>query len=177
MVVFRLRDPALITNDNLESIMEEKKYSLEEYAMGITIPKEALEDAAFNAIGTQLGSAIDASTMTMATTGRYSLTDHMTGTTILKNHGKPVEIRPFEVYLDMEMLNDKSSAYNVEPETLANLWVARFGKGWVGNEVVEDMEADQVDWWRHAANRLRELGYLEMHTLASSYRVVLRIVE
>lgn len=95
----------------------------------------------------------------------------------LKNHGKPVEIRPFEVNPDMAMLEDASSPYNVDVETLANLWVARFGKGWVGNDAVEDMDADQVDWWRHAANRLRELGYLEMHTLASSYRVVLRIVE
>ena len=91
--------------------------------------------------------------------------------------GKPVDLKPFHAEPTMEMLEDASSAYNVEPETLSNLWVARFGKGWVGNEVVEDMEADQVDWWRHAANRLRELGYLEMHTLASSYRVVLRIVE
>ena len=89
------------------------------------------------------------------------------------------KIRPFEVNPDMTMLNDASSPYNVDPETLANLWVVRFGKGWVGNEVVETLEMDteQVEWWRHAANRLRELGYLEMHTLASSYRVVLRIVE
>ena len=94
----------------------------------------------------------------------------------LKNHGKPVEIRPFEVYLDMEMLNDKSSAYNVDPETLANLWVVRFGKDWVDAENIGDEDKEDI-WWRHAANRLRELGYLEMHTLASSYRVVLRIVE
>lgn len=97
----------------------------------------------------------------------------------LKSHGRPVEVKPFEVNPDMTMLNDASSPYNVDPETLANLWVVRFGKGWVGNEVVETLEMDteQVEWWRHAANRLRELGYLEMHTLASSYRVVLRIVE
>ena len=97
----------------------------------------------------------------------------------LKVHGRPVEVKPFEVNPDMTMLNDASSPYNVDPETLANLWVVRFGKGWVGNEVVETLEMDteQVEWWRHAANRLRELGYLEMHTLASSYRVVLRIVE
>lgn len=95
----------------------------------------------------------------------------------LKVHGRPVEVKPFEVSPDMAMLEDASSPYNVDVETLANLWVARFGKGWVGNDAVEDMDADQVDWWRHAANRLRELGYLEMHTLASSYRVVLRIVE
>ena len=94
----------------------------------------------------------------------------------LKNHGKPVEIRPFEVYLDMEMLNDKSSAYNVDPETLANLWVVRFGKDWVDAENIGAEDKEDI-WWRHAANRLRELGYLEMHTLASSYRVVLRIVE
>ena len=95
----------------------------------------------------------------------------------LKVHGRPVDIKPFVAEPTMEMLEDASSPYNVDVETLANLWVARFGKGWVGNDVVEDMDADQVDWWRHAANRLRELGYLEMHTLASSYRVVLRIVE
>jgi hypothetical protein len=97
----------------------------------------------------------------------------------LRVHGRPVEIRPFEVNPDMTMLNDASSPYNVDPETLANLWVVRFGKGWVGNEAVETLEMDteQVEFWRHAANRLRELGYLEMHTLASSYRVVLRIVE
>ena len=97
----------------------------------------------------------------------------------LKVHGRPVEVKPFEVNPDMTMLEDASSPYNVDPETLANLWVVRFGKGWVGNEVVETLEMDteQVEWWRHAANRLRELGYLEMHTLASSYRVVLRIVE
>lgn len=158
--------------------MEEKKYSLEEYAMGITIPKEALEDAAFNAIGTQLGSAIDASTMQMKTVGRYSIgpTGASTHAT-LRAHGRPVEIKPFEVNLDMAMLEDQSSPYNIDPETLSNLWVVRFGKGWVGSEAVEDMDAEENNWWRHAANRLRELGYLEMHTLASSYRVVLRIVE
>ena len=93
----------------------------------------------------------------------------------LKVHGRPVEIKPFEVQPDMAMLEDASSPYNIDPETLSNLWVVRFGKGWVGNDAVEDDE--QVEFWRHAANRLRELGYLEMHTLASSYRVVLRIVE
>ena len=154
--------------------MEEKKYSLEEYAMGITIPKEALEDAAFNAIGTQLGSAIDASTMTYKTAGRYNIPPQTNNP--LTVHGKPVELKPFEVYLDMEMLNDKSSAYNVDPETLANLWVVRFGKDWVDAENIGAEDKEDI-WWRHAANRLRELGYLEMHTLASSYRVVLRIVE
>ena len=123
------------------------------------------------------GVANTQSTMQMKTTGRYNVTDHMTGTTPLKVHGRPVEVKPFEVNPDMTMLEDASSPYNVDVETLANLWVARFGKGWVSNDAVEDMDADQVDWWRHAANRLRELGYLEMHTLASSYRVVLRIVE
>ena len=86
-------------------------------------------------------------------------------------------VRPFEVQPDMTMLEDASSPYNTDPETLSNLWVVRFGKGWVGSEAVEDMDAEENNWWRHAANRLRELGYLEMHTLASSYRVVLRIVE
>ena len=94
----------------------------------------------------------------------------------IKIHGRPVEIKPFEVNATMEMLEDASSPYNIDPETLSNLWVVRFGKGWVGNEAVENTE-DDVDWWRHCANRLRELGYLEMHTLASSYRIVLRIVE
>ena len=94
----------------------------------------------------------------------------------LKVHGRPVEIKPFEVSTTLEMLEDASSPYNIDPETLSNLWIVRFGKGWVGNEAVEDTE-DDVDWWRHCANRLRELGYLEMHTLASSYRVVMRIVE
>jgi hypothetical protein len=94
-------------------------------------------------------------------------------------HGKPVDLRPFTVNPDMDMLNDKSSPYNIDPETLSNLWVVRFGKEWVGQEVVENASAtdDAADFWMHAANRLRELGYLEMHTLASSYRVVLRIVE
>lgn len=159
--------------------MEEKKYSLEEYAMGIKIPAEFLEDAAFNAIGTQLGSAIDASTIQMKATGRYNIgaaSNSSATAATLKNHGKPVEIRPFEVYLDMEMLNDKSSAYNVDPETLANLWVVRFGKDWVDAENIGAEDKEDI-WWRHAANRLRELGYLEMHTLASSYRVVLRVVE
>ena len=112
-------------------------------------------------------------------TSRYNLGDHMVTGGQIKSHGRPVEIKPFEVQLDMAMLEDASSPYNVDPETLANLWVVRFGKGWVGNEAVETLEMDteQVEWWRHAANRLRELGYLEMHTLASSYRVVLRIVE
>ena len=95
----------------------------------------------------------------------------------IKSHGRPVEIKPFEVNPDMAMLEDASSPYNIDPETLSNLWVVRFGKGWVGSEAVEDMDAEENNWWRHAANRLRELGYLEMHTLASSYRVVLRIVE
>ena len=112
--------------------------------------------------------------MTMKTTGRYNLGDTVTAGQI-KSHGRPVEIKPFEVQPDMAMLEDASSPYNIDPETLSNLWVVRFGKEWVGNDVVENDE--QVEFWRHAANRLRELGYLEMHTLASSYRVVLRIVE
>lgn len=124
------------------------------------------------------GGAVDYGTtasVTMKTTGRYNLTDHMVSNP-LTVHGKPVEIKPFEVYLDMEMLNDKSSAYNVDPETLANLWVVRFGKDWVDAENIGAEDKEDI-WWRHTANRLRELGYLEMHTLASSYRVVLRIVE
>ena len=159
-----------------DDALDAARYSLEEYAMGIKIPAEFLEDAAFNAIGTQLSSAIDASTLTMATTGRYNIgpTGASTHAT-LRAHGRPVEIKPFEVNPDMAMLEDASSPYNIDPETLSNLWVVRFGKGWVGNDEVEDDE--QVEFWRHAANRLRELGYLEMHTLASSYRVVLRIVE
>ena len=112
--------------------------------------------------------------MTMKTTGRYNLGDTVTAGQI-KSHGRPVEIKPFEVNPDMAMLEDASSPYNIDPETLSNLWVVRFGKEWVGSDTVEDDE--QVEFWRHAANRLRELGYLEMHTLASSYRVVLRIVE
>ena len=99
----------------------------------------------------------------------------ITGAAAIKSNGRPVEIKPFEVNPDMAMREDASSPYNIDPETLSNLWVVRFGKGWVGNDVVEDDE--RVEFWRHAANRLRELGYLEMHTLASSYRVVLRIVE
>ena len=122
-----------------------------------------------------IGSAIDASALTMATTGMYNLTDHMVTGGQIKSHGRPVEIKPFEVQPDMAMLEDQSSPYNISPETLSNLWVVRFGKEWVGSDTVE--EDEQVEFWRHAANRLRELGYLEMHTLASSYRVVLRIVE
>ena len=113
-------------------------------------------------------------TITMATTGRYNFGPTGTEATI-RSHGKPVEIKPFDVSTTMEMLEDASSPYNIDPETLSNLWIVRFGKGWVGNEAVEDDEDSM--FWSHTANRLRELGYLEMHTLASSYRVVLRIVE
>jgi hypothetical protein len=138
------------------------------------LTKESLEAAIGVLKGTASASefvvpSTAAGTITMRTTGRYN-------TELLKVHGRPVEIKPFEVDATMEMLEDSSSPYNIDPETLANLWVVRFGKGWVGNEAVDDLE-DDVDWWRHAANRLRELGYLEMHTLASSYSVVLRIVE
>ena len=94
----------------------------------------------------------------------------------LTNKGKPVAIRPFEAAPTEAMLVDKSSPYNIDPETLANLWVVRFGKEWVGTELIANTDAETV-FWQHATNRLRELGYLEMHTLASSYRVVLRIVE
>ena len=119
-----------------------------------------------------LGSVSQAS----ALAGAYSIGPTGTSThATLRAHGRPVEIKPFEVNPDMAMLEDASSPYNIDPETLSNLWVVRFGKEWVGSDTVEDDE--QVEFWRHAANRLRELGYLEMHTLASSYRVVLRIVE
>ena len=153
------------------------KESLEEAIAKVRAakPGEIMEVNPSFIVGTTAQAAAIAGAMTMATTGRYNLTDHMTGTTALKNHGQPVEIKPFGVQPTMEMLEDASSPYNIDPETLSNLWVVRFGKGWVGNDVVEDDE--QVEFWRHAANRLRELGYLEMHTLASSYRVVLRIVE
>ena len=121
------------------------------------------------------GQPVDYGTgsVTMKTTGRYNLG---AAEATLRVHGRPVEIKPFEVNATMELLEDASSPYNIDPETLSNLWIVRFGKGWVGNEAVEDTE-DDVDWWRHCANRLRELGYLEMHTLASSYRIVMRIVE
>ena len=118
----------------------------------------------------------DAIAMTYKTS-RYNLGTGTVSDQASRIHsaGKPVETKPFLAEPDMAMLEDASSPYNIDPETLSNLWVVRFGKGWVGNDVVEDDE--QVEFWRHAANRLRELGYLEMHTLASSYRVVLRIVE
>lgn len=120
-----------------------------------------------------LGSVSQAS----ALAGAYNIGPTGTSThATLRAHGRPVEIKPFEVQPDMAMLEDASSPYNIDPETLSNLWVVRFGKGWVGNEAVENTD-DDVDWWRHCANRLRELGYLEMHTLASSYRIVMRIVE
>ena len=142
------------------------------------LTKESLEDAIAKIKELEGGSVVyDHNTMQMKTVGRYNLGSASVTAATLKNHGKPVEIRPFEVNPDMAMLEDASSPYNIDPETLSNLWVVRFGKEWVGSEAVEDMDADQVDWWRHAANRLRELGYLEMHMLASSYRVVLRIVE
>lgn len=144
------------------------------------LTKKSLEEAIAAIKEFEGGQLITSKPETIYTTGygvgRYNLGDTVTAGQI-KSHGRPVEVKPFEVQPDMAMLLDASSPYNVDVETLANLWVARFGKGWVGNDAVEDMEADQVDWWRHAANRLRELGYLEMHTLASSYRVVLRIVE
>ena len=143
------------------------------------LTKESLEDAIAKIKELENGSLVyDQNTMTYKTAGRYNLGDTVTAGQI-RSHGRPVEVKPFEVNPDMAMLEDASSPYNVDPETLANLWVVRFGKGWVGNEAVETLEMDteQVEWWRHAANRLRELGYLEMHTLASSYRVVLRIVE
>ena len=140
------------------------------------LTKESLEEAIGMLGGTASASEFvvpSTATMKMATTGRYNLGAKETA---LKVHGRPVEIKPFEVNATMEMLEDASSPYNIDPETLSNLWIVRFGKGWVGNEAVEDTE-DDVDWWRHCANRLRELGYLEMHTLASSYRIVMRIVE
>ena len=151
-VVFRRRDPTLITNDNLESTMAK-----------ITGFGRAPIKAE--------GSPLDYGPVTMTNISSGSIRDGG-----LRVHGRPVEIKPFEVYLDMETLNDKSSAYNVDPETLANLWVVRFGKDWVDAENIGAEDKEDI-WWRHAANRLRELGYLEMHTLASSYRVVLRIVE
>ena len=151
------------------------------------LTKESLEDAIAKLHSAKPGEIVEVSPSLIVGTAaqaaavrstRAAWENSATAAT-LKNHGKPVEIRPFEVNPDMAMLEDASSPYNVDPETLANLWVVRFGKGWVGNEAVETLEMDteQVEWWRHAANRLRELGYLEMHTLASSYRVVLRIVE
>lgn len=154
--------------------------SLEQAIEKIRIMRDVgvLEASPSVVLGSVSQAAALTGTMTMATTGRYNLTDHMTGTSThatLRAHGRPVEIKPFEVNPDMAMLEDASSPYNIDPETLSNLWVVRFGKGWVGSDTVEDDE--QVEFWRHAANRLRELGYLEMHTLASSYRVVLRIVE
>ena len=120
---------------------------------------------------TALAGVYNIGTASNSSVGPTGASTHAT----LRAHGRPVEIKPFEVNPDMAMLEDASSPYNIDPETLSNLWVVRFGKGWVGNDTVEDDE--QAEFWRHAANRLRELGYLEMHTLASSYRVVLRIVE
>lgn len=120
------------------------------------------------------GSAIPYDTNSGTLTTGYGNTPFPKAT--LKSHGKPVEIKPFLIEPTMEMLNDKSSPYNIAPDTLSNLWVVRFGKEWVDAVTVEDA-GEEAEFWQHTANRLRELGYLEMHTLASSYRVVLRIVE
>lgn len=120
-----------------------------------------------------LAGAYNIGTASNGSIGPTGTSTHAT----LRAHGRPVEIKPFEVNPDMAMLEDASSPYNIDPETLSNLWVVRFGKEWVGSEAVENLDVEENNWWRHAANRLRELGYLEMHTLASSYRVVLRIVE
>ena len=178
-VVFRRRDPTLITNDNLESSMgNDDLVDSMTYALGKNMA-ESIDAALIKSIE---GAYTHTPTATMKTTGFGHTgsigpaTSSAIGKTVMRSQGKPVEVRPFDVYLDAAFLEDASSPYNIAPETLANLWVVRFGKGWVGNEAVDDLE-DDVDWWRHAANRLRELGYLEMHTLASSYRVVLRIVE
>lgn len=163
LVVFHPRDPALITNDNLESNMEQddtvpaSTYAVKGMSLGFEVTPEQAKQV-----------------VTMKTTGRYNLTDHMTQPS-LAVHGKPVDIKPFQADPTQEMLNDMSSPYNIEPATLVNLWAVRFGKEWVGTEAVAN--AEETEFWQHATNRLRELGCIEMHTLASSYRVVLRIVE
>lgn len=174
LVVFRLRDPALITNDNLESNMEQDSVDLSAESLTQAIGKiRTMQDIGL--LSTNPSIVVGTMAEAAALAGLASNQATVTAAT-LKSHGKPVEIKPFEVNATMEMLEDASSPYNIDPETLSNLWVVRFGKGWVGNEAVENTD-DDVDWWRHCANRLRELGYLEMHTLASSYRVVMRIVE
>jgi hypothetical protein len=188
----------------LEEVMENDDavdsatYVFKPMSLGFEVPHESLEEAlekikaiqplTYNtpASTTAVANSTAASNFVWGTGGTQAMRIDASGNvgvgasptgSALSVHGKPVDLKPFVAEPTMDMLNDAASPYNIDPETLANLWVARFGKGWVGNDAVEDMEEDQVEWWRHLANRLRELGYLEMHTLASSYRVVLRIVE
>lgn len=59
--------------------------------------------------------------------------------------------------------------YSMTIEALNNLWVTRYGNAWVD---VADVEADP--FYKHVANRLRQLGQLEQHYLTDRNKYVCR---
>ena len=80
----------------------------------------------------------------------------------------------------IESMSDLDHAVFKTPvETLVNLWLARFGSGWIPKEEVRNDEF--FDW---AALRLNKLGKLEEQTVVNTTnihdfpsRVMVRIVE
>lgn len=161
-----------------DDVVDASMYAVKGMSLGFEVTPEQAEQVRKIKVDHATAATIRATgRYSFAPTGSTSSTVNLGPATSLE--GRPVETRPFMVNPDMAMLENTASPYNIDPETLVNLWAVRFGKEWVGGDVVEESEAvdGQPGFWQHTANRLRELGYLEMHTLASSYRVVLRIVE
>lgn len=64
------------------------------------------------------------------------------------------------------------AVFKTSIEDLVNLWLARYGSGWIDKQ---EVLADPFFEW--AALRLRTVARLEEHRLQTDNKVVLRIVD
>ena len=70
------------------------------------------------------------------------------------------------VVTQMELNSD---AFSTPIDTLIDIWLARFGNGWVDSASIENDE-----FFRLAMQRLRQLGHIEVHYLTDRMTFVCR---
>ena len=77
-------------------------------------------------------------------------------TAAIRNHTNSIELK-------------ENEAYNTSPQTLCDLWLAKWGNEWV------DLTAIQDDrFWQVACERLKQLGHVEQHYLTDRATYVCR---
>lgn len=91
-----------------------------------------------------------------------SLQGNIAGTNTV---GRPLRVSDNDITTkDLE-----SEVYNAKIDDLVNLWVTRFGNDWV-----DLVDVEREEFFRHAYQRLRQLGQLEQHYLTDRSRFVCR---
>lgn len=91
-------------------------------------------------------------------------------------HPKTVQMHVLEDYTDWRRVQSTSdldhAVFKTPVATLVNLWVARFGDGWVDKKGVQ---GDEFFEW--VAVRLKQMGKLEEHLILEKQQVVVRVVD